>query len=93
MRPVSKKEELRQQAKEILSAKKRKELLGLSKKIIKNLISLNGFFDKNSYFIYVSDEKEVFTHELVVFLLKKKKTVLVPKTRGKEMSPVQIKSF
>ncbi|MDD2515695.1 MAG: 5-formyltetrahydrofolate cyclo-ligase, partial [Candidatus Gracilibacteria bacterium] len=92
MRPVSK-IETRQKIIKILSSKKEKELLNLSKKIINNLLSLKDFLEKSIYFVYVSQEKEVFTHDLIKFLLKKGKIVLVPKIVDKNIIPVEIKNF
>ena len=56
----------------------KKEVLGKSKKIEKNLFELDGFKNAESILFYISYGNEVFTHDMIKGCLKMGKNVIVP---------------
>ena len=68
------------------------EVDDLSKKVFKNLISLN-IWDKNFYHLYLSNinNKEVETNKIVNLLFEKDKRIFVPKIKDTNLIHVEIK--
>lgn len=65
-----------------------------SQQVIFNLKTIRQFQKAKSLFIYISKDNEINTHGLINDLLKKEKTVIVPKIISKnKMIPVRIKSL
>lgn len=58
-----------------------------------NLYSISDFLKHKTYFIYVSKDNEVCTHDLISELLKLNKEVSVPSISSKKMSAAKINSF
>jgi len=70
----------------------KKVLKTKSKKIAKNLFSLDAFNEKTKIMFFVSFGNEVHTHDMIKKCLGKK-TVIVPKTFGDYLLPCKINSL
>ena len=69
------------------------EILSRSKKIEKNLFSLNEFKNAKTIMLFVSFDSEVYTHDMIKDILKSKKNIAVPKVVEHEIHPSLIIDF
>lgn len=64
-----------------------------SMEIIKNLATLTAFQQAQSYFIYISTEDEVDTHDLIKYLLQKNTLLTVPKIHQTKIQCCQLQNW